>query len=163
MKHLAVLFVTGALISHGFAQDSKQREVATVSLVISGTIKNFDEFVSRVVPETYIQLVPMPSDGTITAVNKFADGKLLDTFFDSDLVTLSVPKTAFFKFIVPNTSPGKYFLAAQRLNVGWARPSEGPMFLTSETAIFIIDVPEGTKSPFTVNAGDLIVRIHNPR
>lgn len=159
MNKLAVLLATVAVCFPGSAQESKQKKVATVTLVISGTIRNFDKFVALVVPETYIQLVPLPSDGTLWTTTSFVDGKARPSF-DSDLVKLPVPKKAAFSFTVINTPPGRYFLAAQRLKLDWFKASEGPMFLTEKESMFIIDVPGDAKSPHTINAGDLIVRIH---
>jgi len=133
-----------------------------VSLKISGTIKNFDAFVTHVLPETYIQLVPLAANGLVTTIIRFQDGKG-HPYFDSDLLKLSVPKKAAFRFDVPNIQPGRYFLAAQRSNLFFAQASEGPVFLTDKEVMFIIDVPADAKSPFTIKAGDLIVRLHQPR
>ena len=159
MNKFAFLVVTVALSSAGFAQERNTKQVATVRVTISGNIKNFDEFAARVVPGTYIQLVPMPSDGTVWSTAKFVDGKPR-AFYDSDLVKLSVPKKAAFSFAVPDTPPGKYFLAAQQLKTEWIKPREGPMFLTNAGVVLIIDVPVATKSPFTVNAGGVVVQIN---
>jgi hypothetical protein len=132
-----------------------------VSLVISGTIKNFDQFLAHAVPDTYIQLVPIPANGIIWTNFKFDDNGQLNASFESDLVKLSVPKEAAFSLEVPGVPPGRYFLAAQRTNLPWTSASEGPMFLTDKGALFMIDIPAGAKSPLSINAGDLLVRIHS--
>ena len=161
MNKIACLLVAVSLCGTCFAQNANTTPVGanTKTVTITGTIKNFDEFKAVVVPETYIQLVPLPSDGVVWTTTKFVKGKPCP-FFDSDLVKLSVPKKAAFSFRVINTPPGRYFLAAQRLNLEWIKASEGPVFLTEKEVVFIIDVPADAKSPHTINAGDLIVRIH---
>lgn len=135
--------------SYGAAQPAPS-DVPTVSLVVNGTIKNFDKFKPLVNPESYIQLVPLPADGSV-GVTTDSQGRFA---YNSDLPKLTVPKKAAFSFVVPNIRPGRYFLAAQRLQV------QGTVFITDKQNPFIIDVPADAKSPFTINGGDLIVRIH---
>jgi hypothetical protein len=164
MNKLVFILVISVLFNPCLAQDTNKTHISTVSLVISGTIKNFKEFKTHVVSKTYIQLVPLPADGTIWISNTFKDGKLSYVFFESELKKLLVPKKAAFSFNLVNIPPGKFFLAAQRTNLKWAtdwqaKASDGPMFLTNEGAMFIIDVPVGTKSPYKIKAGDLIIRI----
>jgi hypothetical protein len=157
MNKLAFLLVTVALFSPAFAQESNKTQVASVRLVINGIIKNFDEFVACVVPDTYIQLVPVSTSGEIR-VSPHGDVRF---FYKSDLLKLSVPKKAVFSFSVPNTPPGKYFLAAQGLNSNVSSGQDPqPMFLTDKKVLFIIDVPVDAKSPFTIKAGDLIAWTH---
>ena len=158
MNKLAFLLVTSFLFSPGFAQESIKKPVPTVRLTISGTIQNFDEFVALVVPETYIQLVPLPADGSY-AFTTDDKGRFS---YNSDLPKLSAPKKAAFSFIMPNTLPGRYFLAAQRLKAQGFTTGYGqkPMFITDKKKPFIIDLPADAKSPLTINAGDLIVWTH---
>jgi hypothetical protein len=158
MNKLAFLLVIAALVSPCFAQESnKTQQVATntKNVTITGTIKNFDEFVAFVEPETYIQLVPLSADGKYAITTDY-QGRFA---YKSDLPKLSVPKKATFSFNAPNTPPGKYFLAAQRLK-GTGLGAQGSIFRTDKNELFIIDVPADAKSPFTIKAGDLVVRTH---
>ena len=68
------IFVLIATLLFGFVIQSNAEDKAVqpttstqpsiVSLSISGTIKNFDEFVARVTTNTYIQLVPIDTNGS---------------------------------------------------------------------------------------------------
>jgi formylglycine-generating enzyme required for sulfatase activity len=140
--------------------DGAKKPSEGVDLVISGTIKNFDQFLAYVVPDTYIQLVPIPTNGMIWTNFKFDDNGQLNASFVSDLGKLPVPKASAFSLEVPGVPPGRYFLAAQRTTMAWSKASEGPLFLTDKGAMFVVDVQAGAKEPLTINAGDLIVRIH---
>ena len=129
-------------------------------MVIRGTIKNFDALAAHVLPETYLQLVPILANGGLRVVMQFGDGGLLYATFESDLAKLPVPKEPAFSLEVPGVPPGRYFLAAQRTNLPWSTASEGPVFLADKGALFFIDVPARADSPLSIAAGDLIVRIH---
>ena len=161
MKHLALMAFAVALTSPLVAQGVNTNTPAGVTLVISGTIKNFDALAPHVTPETYLQLVPIPADGILWAINKFKDGKTVATLFDSRLEKLPFPKKAVFVLNMANIAPGKYLLAAQQTTIHWSTAAEGPLFLTDKNAMFVIDVPADAKSPHAVNAGDLVVRIHH--
>jgi len=132
---------------------------APVSLVLKGSIKNFDEFLALVVPETYIQLIPLPSDGSYS----FKTDDQGRFSYASDLPRLEVPKTAAFSFSVPKALPGKYFLAAQRLKAQGLTAGQNPTFMTDKNnkkQTFIVEIPVGASSPLTIAAGDLIVWTH---
>jgi len=149
--NVIMLVVVGTIMSFTllYAGESK-----TVHLKINGTIQNFKEFAACVVPETYIQLVPMPADESYSVAT---DDKGRVTF-QSDLAKLPVPKKAAFTFDVSSIPPGRYAIAAQRLNAKWSngQPPQ-PMFITTKNKLFIMDIPADAKSPFTIKAGDLIV------
>ena len=130
-------------------------------VTIAGTITNFDEFAALVVPESYIQLVPLTADGNL-GISTDAQGRFA---YNSDLPKLPVPKKAAFSFDVPNTPPGRYLLAAQRLRAQGMTaqgsfPGHRPDFITAAKKPFIVEIPADAKSPHTINAGDLIVWIH---
>jgi hypothetical protein len=152
MNKLAFLLVTSSLLTFACAQEINKMQTATVRLTISGTIKNFDEFAALVEPETCIQLIPLPADGRVGGTTD-SKGRWA---YNSDLPKLPIPKKAAFSFVVPNTQPGRYFLAAQRLKAGAYHPE----FVTDKRKHFIIDVPADAKSAFTIDAGDLIVWTH---
>ena len=157
MNKIACLLVAVSLCGTCFAQNANTTPVGanTKTVTITGTIKNFDEFKAVVVPETYIQLVPISADGGI--VNEW-DSKGIFTY-KSDLPKLSVPKNAAFSFTVQNIPLGKYILAAQRLySTSLGRTH---CFVTAkEQAIFIIELTADSQSPHTINAVDLIVWTH---
>ena len=168
MNKLAFLLVTAALFGSCFAQDANKTQVATntKNVTIIGTIKNFDEFKAAVVPETYIQLVPLPADGRLGGTTD-SQGR---PAYNSGLPKLSVPKDAAFSFHLPNLPPGRYFIAAQRLKpatlvlngafvISAIRVLHGG-FLVDEQHVFILVVDAGDQSPRTIAAGDLIVHIH---
>jgi hypothetical protein len=154
MKKIVILLLAAAFCSTCIAQDSSKTPDITVRLTICGTIKNYDEFVALVQPETYIQLVPLLADGKFG----FNIDRLGRWAYDSDLPRLSVPKKAVFSFDVPNIHPGRYFLAAQRLKAH--EYGNRPIFLTETKTPFIIDVPADAKSLLSIDAGDLIVWTH---
>lgn len=158
MNKLLFLLVIAGLFSPCFAQDSNKMQDSSVTLVISGTIKNFDEFLADVVPDTtYIQLIPMPPDGGI-ATRWDDKGRVTLQSEESHLVKLPIPKKAAFNFSVHNVLPGKYFIVAQLLSTGWSHP----MFLIDKEVkqAFIIDVRADVKSPLVIKAGNLIVWTH---
>jgi hypothetical protein len=162
MNKLAFLLVIAVLFSPCFAQDSSKTQVAIKNVTIIGTIKNFDEFVTFVEPETYIQLIAYSADERIVVNYDMA----VRVTIISNLQKFSVPKKAMFKFVVPNIQPGKYFLSAQKLKFQVTTgsghvPGQRPFFMTENgDQIFIIDVPPDSKSQLTINAGDLIVWTH---
>jgi hypothetical protein len=124
-----------------------------VSLTINGTIRNYDEFVACVIPNTtYIQLVPLPANGVVS--NQY-DGEGHVTIV-SNLDRWAIPKKAAFSFDVPSIPPGRYLLAAQQCGCVSGRP----YFLTVKKQLFIVDIPADAKSSFTIKAGDLIVNTH---
>jgi hypothetical protein len=155
MNKVALLLVGAALCGPCLAQNANKAPVGAnaKTVKITGTITNFVEFKAAVVPGfTYIQLVNTSGNGNI---NITADGLV---WFDSDLPKLPVPKNAAFSFNVHNVPPGKYIIAAQKLN-----GSDKPFFVTTSgnttwrTTLFTIDVTADAKSPITINAGKLIV------
>lgn len=156
MNKLAFLLVTAALFGPCFAQDANKTQVATntKNVTITGTIKNFDEFKAAVVPETYIQLVPLPADGR-PGLTTDSQGR---PAYNSGLPKLSVPTKGAFSFHLPNLPPGRYFIAAQRLKSATYELPGG--FLIDEQHVFILVVDAGDQSPRTIAAGDLIVHIH---
>lgn len=157
MNKVACLLAIAALCGTCIAQDANKAPVAgnAKTVTITGTIKNFDEFKAVVVPETYIQLVPITADGGI--VNEW-DSKGIFTY-KSDLPKLSVPKNAAFSFTVQNIPLGKYILAAQRLHsISLGRTH---CFVTAkDQAIFIIELTADSQSPHIINAGEMIVWTH---
>jgi hypothetical protein len=160
MKVLAAVMVLTVLSSPALSQDQTNTPSPNVTLVITGTIKNFDALSAHVVAGTGLQLVPLPPDGAIQVGYSFAGGKRVATSFYSELPSVPMPKQAAFTLEVPNVPPGRYFLAAQETNISWSAPNEGPVFLTDDEAMYVIDVPADVTSPFHVKAGDLVVRIH---
>jgi hypothetical protein len=158
MNKLAFLLFTVALFSPAFAQESnKTQQVATntKNVTITGTIKNFDEFKAAVVPETYIQLVPMSATGSFQTLYG-NDGSVS---YYSNLPKMPVPKDAAFSFHLSNLPPGRYFIAAQRLkSATYGRIPNG--FLINEQHVFILVVEAGDQSPRTIAAGDLRVWTH---
>jgi hypothetical protein len=126
-----------------------------VRLVVTGTIKNFDEFKAAVVPETYIQLVPMSATGSFQTL--YGDTGVISYY--SNLPKMPVPKDAAFSFHLSNLPPGRYFIGAQRLkSATYGRIPNA--FLIDEQHVFILVVDAGDQSPRTIAAGDLIVWTH---
>lgn len=161
MKNMAILAITAGLAIPGMAQDAGKTQVTAVHLTITGTITNFDEFAALVVPESYVQLVPLTADGNL-GISTDAQGRFA---YNSDLPKLPVPKKAEFSFDVPNARPGKYFLAAQRLRAQGMTaqgsfPGHRPDFITATKKQFTIEIPADAKSPLTINAGAMTVWIH---
>ena len=142
-----------ALSINAFAQNSNKTQIATKNLTIIGTIKNFDKFVSVVAPGiSYFQLVPISADGSFKVTT---DDKGRVTY-TSDLPKLSVPKKATFSFNIPNVAPGKYFIAAQKLNSGMGKTH---CLITNKGEIFIINLSADSQTPHTINAGEMSVQI----
>jgi hypothetical protein len=126
-----------------------------VTLVVNGTIKNFDELAAVVVPgTTYFQIVPIAENGSFQ-VSFDSMGRVA---YSSDLPKLSVPRNGTFHFSVPHVPLGKYFVAAQKLNSGGLGGTHG--FETNDGAMFIVNVTADTKSPYIINAGEIVVRTH---
>jgi hypothetical protein len=155
MNKVACLLVAAALCGPCFAQDANKTQAAgnTKTVTITGTIKNFDEFKAAVVPgTTYIQFVPVAADGGF-AGRTDSEGR---AWAVSDLPKLPVPKNAAFSFTVTNIPPGRYFIAAQKL------PGSIMHFFMKANGqtVFTIDFAADAKSPITINAGEMVVRIH---
>ena len=159
-----ILFSFGLLASialypsHALAQPAPP-SAAPVSLVLNGTIKNFDEFAVLVVSETFLQLVPLPADGkygfTTDDQSRFS--------YSSDLPKLPVPKKPPFSFTIPNIPSGRYFLAAQRLKSQGMTAGHQPHFITdrdNKKQLFLVVIPADAKSPFAIDAGNLILWTH---
>jgi len=160
MNKVAFLLAAAALFSPAFAQESNRSQVATNTkdVTVTGTIKNFDEFKAAVLPETYIQLVPMSATGSF---QMFVgdDGSI---GYYSNLPKIPVPKAAAFSFHLSGLPTGRYFIAVQRLKSGSYKINGGPpnAFLINEERVFILVVDVGDQSPRTIAAGDLIVWTH---
>jgi hypothetical protein len=138
------------------AQPAAQAEPAP-ELTITGSITNLAEFAALVVPETYVQLVPMPEDGDV-GVSTDDQGRLA---YNSDLPRLPVPDSAAFSFAVPTIAPGKYFIAAQRLKSQGMTAGQRPIFATAaDKKPYLVEIPADAKLPLTVDAGELIVWTH---
>ena len=155
MKNTAVLLATLAVAFPALAQ-SAGSATPTVHLTITGTITNFDEFAALVVPETYVQLVPMSADGRV-GITTDDKGRFA---YDSNLPKLPVPKKPAFAFDLPTIAPGKYFIAAQRLKAQGMSVGHNPVFTTSAKKQFVVEVAADAKSPLAINAGDLMVWTH---
>lgn len=154
MNKLAFLLIAAALFGSCFAQDANKTPGATntKNVTITGTIKNFDEFRAAVVPETYVQLVPMSATGSFETLYG-NDGTVS---YYSSLPKMPVPKDAAFSFHLPNLPPGRYFIGAQRLkSATYGRIPNA--FLVNEQQIFVFVVDAGDQSPRTIAAGGLIV------
>jgi hypothetical protein len=155
MNKVVIFLVAAALFAPCFAQDANKAQAGanTKTVTITGIIKNFDEFKAAVVPgTTYIQLVPMSAGGGF-AGRTDSEGR---AWAASDVPKLPVPKNAAFNFTVTNIPPGRYFIAAQKL------PGSIMHFFMKANGqtVFTIDVTMDAKSPITINAGDMDVRIH---
>lgn len=168
MNKIACLLVAVSLCGTCFAQNTNTTPVGanTKTVTITGTIKNFDEFKTLVDSESYIQLVPLPADGkrSIQLKGVAVNGIVQVRFaFNSNTPKLQVPKKAAFSFVLPNTLPGRYFLAAQFLIAQDGDHGHRPDFVTEKNGqlqTFLIDIPADSESPHTIAAGDLIVWTH---
>ena len=164
MNKLGLLLIAVALSGPCSAQAASNTQAApdAVKVTIVGTIKNFDEFAAVVVPNsTYIQLVPLSAKGDFAVTYEVIGGKLA-AIYQSDLAKLPVPKTAAFKFTVADLPPGKYFIAAQGLNIDWSDSRSGPLstFMTNDNTTFTIDIPADAKAPVSIESGELSIRLH---
>lgn len=168
MNKVALLLVAASLCGSCFAQDANNAQAGanTKIVTITGTIKNFDEFKALVDSESYVQLVPLPANGKRSiqlkgvAVNNIVQIRFA---FNSNTPKLPAPKKAAFSFVLPNTLPGRYFLAAQFLIAQDGDHGHRPDFVTEKNGqlqTFLIDIPADSKSPVTIAAGDLIVWTH---
>jgi glutaredoxin-related protein len=168
MNKVACLLVAAALCGPCFAQDANKAQATanTKTVTITGTIKNFDEFKALVDSESYVQLVPLAADGKRSiqlkgvAVNNIVQVRFA---FNSNTPKLPVPKKAAFSFSLPNTLPGRYFLAAQFLIAQDGDHGHRPDFVTEKNGqlqTYLIDIPADSKSPVTIAAGELIVWTH---
>jgi hypothetical protein len=135
---------------------------AAVTLEISGSIKNFEDFAALIIPDTYIQLV---SKENLHFNTDSQHRVFLHNPGRPGFSRLPVPERPTFQFTVPNVAPGQYLLVAQLLKArdlhvipGVVPPAVKPAFEKDEK-VFIIDIPAGASSPFEIVAGDLTLPV----
>jgi len=128
---------------------------AAVTVELSGSIKNFEEFAALVVPDSYIQLV---SKENLHFSTDSRQRVFLHNPGRPGLARLPIPERPTFQFTVPNIVPGQYLLVAQLLKTRGVPEIRGKVFgpvFEKDEKVFIIDIPAGASSPFEIVAGDL--------
>lgn len=120
--------------------------------VIVGTIRNFDELSPLVVPESFVQLVPLSEDGSYAIENDAAGRQR----YVSSLPTAAMPEKAAFQLEMAGVPPGKYQLAAQRLKPQELPAGRRPWFAKDAKTVLVVEVPEKGE-PFEVKVGKVVV------
>jgi hypothetical protein len=149
------------MISFSFTtkgQESEKSNAITTSLIIKGTIKNYDEVVKLANSKSYIQLVPIVN-GIIWTAHQFTEGSISSVYYDSKLNKLPIPKQSTFSYKCDSIAAGLYFLAIQGLKINWMSSEEGPMLLTDQGNLYTITIPSDVKPIIEINTGSLTVRI----
>ena len=152
---LALIAVLG-LFGSNAAAESRPAGTSSVEVVITGTIKNFDEVAPLIVEGTFIQLVPLSEDESYS-FSTDAQGRFA---YASDLPKVAAPAERAFTFVVPAVPPGKYQLAAQRLKAQEGGMGQRPWFGTDPKRVIVFEVPAKAKDPLEIRAGRLVVWTH---
>jgi hypothetical protein len=152
---LGVLALLGVGETRALAQTGAQAGAggAGVRVVITGTIRNFAEIEKLIVPESFVQLVPLTADGSFS-INTDQKGQFA---YVSDLPKAAAPEKAAFSFVMPNVPPGKYQLAAQRLRVQGDMAGQRPWFAADLKKTLVVDVPATAEETLDVKVGKVVV------
>ena len=152
---LGLIAALGLFESNAAAQ-GRPAEAPSSEVVITGTIKNFDELAPLVGEGTFVQLVPVSGDESYS----FSTDDLGRFAYVSDLPKVPAPAERAFTFVMPKVPPGKYQLAAQRLKAQGAGIGQRPWFGTDLKKVLVVEVPAKAKDPLEIRAGRVVVWTH---
>jgi hypothetical protein len=128
-------------------------DAAAVRLVVTGTIRNFSEVAALIVPDSYVQLVPLAEDGSY-GFDTDEKGRFA---YSSDLPKVPAPAKAAFSFAFASAPPGRYLLAMQRLKAQPEMAGQRPWFEKDKRKPFIVEIPASAKGVLEIEAGKLVV------
>ena len=118
---------------------------------ISGQITNLNSAQAYITKDSYLQLITYPTDGQMAFTND-EEGRRVYT---SDLASVDIPSGGSFIFETYGLIPGRYVIAAQRLQPYGTETDEIPILETTGNQPAIIVIPEDDDTAFEVDLGNL--------
>lgn len=125
---------------------------------ISGRITNINDTQAYITGESYLQLITYPEDGLLPFTTD-AQGRRV---YASNLSDIDMPVNGAFVFETTDLPPGRYVIAAQRLEPYAPESEETPILATAGNQPAVIVIPENGNTSFEIDLGNVILPVPAP-